>query len=84
MDAGLYRMSPQYVVNVGPKTSGDEERDIMYFLVAGFFGAFTVTLELPALSFFCLLVLAMAWPCSSEKVMVMPQTVPSRPRRGAR
>ena len=39
----------------------DEERDIMYFLMAGFFGAFTVTLELPALSFFCLIVLAIAW-----------------------
>ena len=39
----------------------DEQRDIMYLMMAGFFGAFSVTLELPALSFFCLLMLAIAW-----------------------
>jgi len=39
----------------------DGERRLRYFLLAGFFAAFSVACELPALSFFALVLVALLW-----------------------
>ncbi len=44
----------------------DGERSLRYFAVAGFFGAFAVTNELPALSLFALLSVALVWKAPRE------------------
>jgi hypothetical protein len=46
----------------------DGERRWRYFLLAGFFAAFTVACELPALSFFALVLVALLWKAPRQAV----------------
>jgi hypothetical protein len=47
----------------------EEERRLRYFLLAGFFAAFTAACELPALSFFALISVAVLWKAPRQTLL---------------